>query len=61
VGPSGGTPAKPVGTVCLGWAVKGGEIGATTLRLTGDRQGVRRQAVAYALERALALGLAANR
>ena len=54
-GPSGGTPAKPVGTVCFGWGVKGGDVGAVTLHLPGDREGVRRRAVAYALERALLL------
>ena len=54
-GPGGGTPAKPVGTVCFGWGVKGSGVGAVTLVLEGDREGVRRRAVAFALEKALAL------
>lgn len=52
-GPSGGTPAKPVGTVCFGWGMKNGTVGAATVQLPGDREAVRRHAVAYALGRAL--------
>ncbi len=54
-GPSGGTTAKPVGTVCFGWGVKGGVVRVATEHLDGGREGVRRRAVAYALERALEL------
>ena len=54
-GPGGGTPAKPVGTVSFGWGVKGSGVGAVTLVLEGDREGVRRRAVAFALEKALEL------
>ena len=48
-GPSGGTPDKPVGTVCLGWALKGGALLVETRRFRGDRDEVRRRSVAYAL------------
>jgi nicotinamide-nucleotide amidase len=49
-GPSGGTPQKPVGTVCFAWQVKNGEARAQTLHLAGDRETVRRQSVVHALE-----------
>ena len=52
-GPSGGTPDKPVGTVCLAWAMKGGPLVMETKRFRGDRDGVRRRSVAYALRGAL--------
>ena len=48
-GPSGGTPDKPVGTVCLAWAMKGGSLRAETVHLDGDRESVRRQSVERAL------------
>ena len=48
-GPAGGTPGKPVGTVCLAWALKNGEPIAETLRFAGDRAAVRKQAVERAL------------
>src|SRR5688572_26181063 len=54
-GPSGGTPQKPVGTVCFGWGVKGGPLHTATQHFPGDREAVRRQSVAYALQRVLAL------
>lgn len=54
-GPGGGTPEKPVGTVCLAWALRGGEPVAETRHFAGDREAVRRQAVERALERALEL------
>lgn len=49
-GPSGGTPDKPVGTVWLAWGAKGGVTWAERCRFDGDREAVRRQAVARALE-----------
>jgi len=52
-GPGGGTDAKPVGTVCFGWAVQGGdgvvETHTETCHFDGDREAVRMQAVEYAL------------
>jgi nicotinamide-nucleotide amidase len=49
-GPAGGTPAKPVGMVCFGWAFKGGSADTTTRNFSGDRESVRRQSVAVSLE-----------
>lgn len=54
-GPSGGTPQKPVGTVCFGWGLKGGTVQTTIRHFDGDREAVRRQAVVFALERVLAV------
>jgi nicotinamide-nucleotide amidase len=48
-GPTGGSAAKPVGTVCFAWA-HGGKISSETKRFEGDRESVRRQSVQYALE-----------
>jgi len=48
-GPSGGTPEKPVGTVCFAWAVKNDEPWAETRHFDGDREAVRRQSVVHAL------------
>lgn len=53
-GPDGGSVAKPVGLVWFARAVRVGEdsLGAMALqrRFLGDRDAVRRQAAAYALE-----------
>jgi len=48
-GPGGGSPEKPVGTVCFAWAVKDGQKRAETLHLGGDRESVRKQSVEHAL------------
>lgn len=48
-GPTGGTAAKPVGMVCIGWAAKGSPTRSLTLRFAGDRTAVRRQTVIRAL------------
>jgi nicotinamide-nucleotide amidase len=52
-GPTGGTPAKPVGMVCFAWA-RGGRVESETCRFSGDRDSVRRQSVAHALEGVIA-------
>jgi nicotinamide-nucleotide amidase len=48
-GPTGGSPQKPVGTVWIGWKRQGGEARARLFQFSGDREAVRRQAVAAAL------------
>ncbi|MEO6801429.1 MAG: CinA family protein [Rhodanobacter sp.] len=49
-GPSGGTSDKPVGTVWIGWKRRGGYAHARMFQFPGDREAVRRQTVAAALE-----------
>ncbi len=49
-GPSGGTPEKPVGTVCFAWAGKKRDTLGRKQIFSGDREGVRRKAVAAALQ-----------
>jgi nicotinamide-nucleotide amidase len=48
-GPGGGTPQKPVGLVCYGWALSDGTLMSSTCRLDGDREEIRSRAVAAAL------------
>ncbi|QTN30359.1 CinA family protein [Rhodoferax sp. AJA081-3] len=53
-GPGGGSPAKPVGTVWLGWATPAGVV--TELHhFAGDRAQVRAATVQHALQRLLEL------
>jgi nicotinamide-nucleotide amidase len=51
-GPEGGTPGKPVGMVCFGFAIRAGD-GITSRAAThvfpGDRAQIREQAVVFAL------------
>ena len=47
-GPGGGTPGKPVGTVCFAWA-RGRRIRSETRRFRGGRSRVRRQSVIHSL------------
>lgn len=60
-GPTGGSPEKPVGTVCFGWAIKelavNNLINTATLtkQFNGDRQTVREQARDFALSQFLEL------
>lgn len=48
-GPGGGTPQKPVGLVCYGWALADGTCMSSTCRLDGDREEIRSRAVAAAM------------
>ena len=56
-GPDGGTPEKPVGTVCFGWAWKRDrpQVRSERRHFAGDRIAVRAQAVRTALAGVLAL------
>jgi nicotinamide-nucleotide amidase len=54
-GPGGGTPDKPVGTVCFAWGIKDGALECETRHFAGDRQSVRRQSVEQALDGVLRL------
>jgi nicotinamide-nucleotide amidase len=52
-GPDGGTPARPVGTVCLAWAQREGNrrtVRAVQRVFPGGRDAVRRAAVEQALQ-----------
>ncbi len=53
-GPSGGSAAKPVGTVWFAWSGPGPVLASAAARFDGDRAAVRRQAVAAALQGLLA-------
>jgi nicotinamide-nucleotide amidase len=48
-GPTGGTPAKPVGTVWFGWSVAG-QVRTERRRFEGDRAAVRAATVQHALQ-----------
>jgi nicotinamide-nucleotide amidase len=50
-GPDGGSPDKPVGTVWFAWAARGQPAETRQMRFDGDRDMVRRAAVAAALVR----------
>lgn len=52
-GPGGGSAAKPVGTVWLGWSVAG-QVFARCHHFAGERSAVRQQAVVQALTHVLA-------
>ena len=49
-GPTGGTPTKPVGLVWFAWAPRGGPVQCRRFVFAGDREAVRRQSVAVALQ-----------
>ena len=53
-GPSGGSPDKPVGTVCFAWAGPAGRVDTETRHFAGDRAEVRAKSVAHALTGLLA-------
>ena len=55
-GPGGGTPGKPVGTVCFGLATRDGKTATERQVFPGDRTGIRNATVLHAfrlLRRAL--------
>lgn len=54
-GPGGGTPGKPVGTVCIAWRAKDGAARCETRHFSGDREMVRKQSVMRALHGLLEL------
>jgi len=49
-GPGGGTPEKPVGTVWIAWQRRGHKARVERRGFDGDRDAVRRQTVAIALD-----------
>ncbi|HPE71644.1 MAG TPA: nicotinamide-nucleotide amidohydrolase family protein, partial [Candidatus Competibacter sp.] len=49
-GPDGGTADKPVGTVYLAWAPRGGSTRVVRQHFDGDREAVRLATVAAALQ-----------
>ncbi|MCW5581800.1 MAG: CinA family protein [Luteimonas sp.] len=49
-GPGGGSEGKPVGTVWIAWKRRGGYAHADVFHFDGDRDAVRRQTVAAALD-----------
>lgn len=49
-GPTGGSEAKPVGTVCFGWAVRGQSVRTETCHFQGDRDAVRYQSAIHAIQ-----------
>jgi nicotinamide-nucleotide amidase len=49
-GPGGGSDEKPVGTVWFGFALEGRATEAVRRQFSGDRESVREQTVAFALE-----------
>jgi nicotinamide-nucleotide amidase len=53
-GPDGGTPEKPVGMVCFGWATPT-HTRTETWHFSGNRQRIREEAVAHALAGLIAL------
>ena len=56
-GPTGGSDAKPVGTVWFAWCV-GGETHSEMQHFTGDRAAIRAATLRYALQRLLGFLLA---
>lgn len=54
-GPGGGSPGKPVGTVCFAWCMKGASVSSETQHFPGTRETIRRQAAIHALNGVLAL------
>lgn len=49
-GPTGGTPGRPVGTVCFAWALAGRPVQSGVRHFDGDRRAIRAQSVRAALQ-----------
>jgi len=54
-GPTGGSRKKPVGLVFFAWGVRQGPVQTRVFRFKGDRDAIRRQSVAVALQGLIAL------
>ncbi|MFA7268797.1 MAG: nicotinamide-nucleotide amidase [Sterolibacterium sp.] len=54
-GPEGGSPGKPVGTVCFAWCRDKGAVISETRCFSGNRESIRRQAVIASLQGLLSL------
>jgi len=54
-GPTGGSPDKPIGTVCFAWALPGKPVLTGREHFQGDRRQVRGQSVRHAFRKMLAL------
>jgi len=48
-GPGGGSEAKPVGTVCIGWIQRGAAASCCVYQFAGDREAIRAAAAGQAL------------
>ncbi len=48
-GPTGGSPEKPVGTVCFAWSGKNSAPSCERRLFSGDRESIRQQSVLHAL------------
>jgi nicotinamide-nucleotide amidase len=48
-GPTGGSPDKPVGTICFAWCLRDRQPEAERRHFAGDREAIRRTAVVHAL------------
>ena len=53
-GPSGGSAAKPVGTICFGWSTENQTL-TKTMHFDGDRQMIRQQAAEFAMTELITL------
>ncbi len=54
-GPTGGSPEKPVGTVCFAWVLANDQMISETKYFEGDRQQIRQQACDFSLRKLLDL------
>jgi nicotinamide-nucleotide amidase len=57
-GPTGGSPEKPVGTVCFAWVLTNDQMISETKHFEGNRQQIRQQACDFSLRKLLSLVIA---